>query len=135
MNRVGLLILSLTYISIPTAAAELVDFEKQIAPIFEQHCVRCHSPGNNKGDISLATFDDLKSNDFVTAEDPNDSYLIELVTSQDGNPPSMPKERQSLSDAEVDLLRKWITRGQSGPMALLLQKNRRRIPRGGHTSR
>ncbi|MEC8553371.1 MAG: DUF1553 domain-containing protein [Planctomycetota bacterium] len=115
MNRVGLLILSLTYISIPTAAAELVDFEKQIAPIFEQHCVRCHSPGNNKGDISLATFDDLKSNDFVTAEDPNDSYLIELVTSQDGNPPSMPKERQSLSDAEVDLLRKWITQGAEWP--------------------
>ena len=47
-----------------------VDFEKHIAPIFEQHCVRCHSPGNNKGDVSLATFDDLKSNEYVIAGDP-----------------------------------------------------------------
>ena len=83
------------------AADELVDFSKQIAPIFEQHCVRCHSPGNNKGDVSLATFDDLKLNDFVTAGDPDDSYLIELVTSQDGDPPAMPKEGKSVSDAEV----------------------------------
>ena len=83
-------------------ASDPVDFRQQIAPIFERHCVRCHSPRNNKGDVSLATFDDLKSNDFVTAGDPGSSYLIELVTSQDGEPPVMPKEGKSLSDARLD---------------------------------
>ena len=46
-------------------ANEPIDFGKQIAPIMEQHCVRCHSPGNSKGDVSLTTFDDLNSNEFV----------------------------------------------------------------------
>ena len=73
------------------AADEPVDFRKQIAPIFERHCVRCHSPGNNKGDVSLATFGDLKSNEYVIAGDSEGSYLIELVTPQDGEPPAMPK--------------------------------------------
>jgi mono/diheme cytochrome c family protein len=104
------------------AADELVDFSKQIAPIFEQHCVRCHSPGNNKGDVSLATFDDLKSNDFVTAGDPDDSYLIDLVTSQDGDPPAMPKEGKSLSDAEAGLLRQWITQGAKWPDGLVVKE-------------
>ena len=73
-----------------TAADESIDFGKQIAPMLEQHCSRCHSTENNKGDVSLATFDDLKSNEYVIAGDPDGSYLIELVTSQDGEPPAMP---------------------------------------------
>jgi len=52
-----------------TATDEPVDFSKQIGPIFEQNCARCHSPGNSKGEISLATFDDLKSNEYVIAGD------------------------------------------------------------------
>ena len=55
------------------AADEPVDFSKQIAPIFEQHCVRCHSPGNRKGDISLATIGDLKANEYVISGDADDS--------------------------------------------------------------
>ena len=104
------------------AADEPVDFRKQIAPIFAEHCVRCHSPGNNKGDVSLATFDDLKSNDFVTAGDADGSYLIELVTSQDGEPPAMPKEAKPLSDAEVDLLREWIGQGAKWPDVVVVRE-------------
>lgn len=99
-----------------------VEFAKQIAPIFERYCVRCHSPGNNKGDVSLATFDDLKANDFVTAGDPGSSYLIELVTSQDGEPPAMPKEGKPLSDAEVDLLRQWIKQGAKWPDGFVVKE-------------
>ena len=96
-------------------AAKPIDFNKQIVPIIEQHCVRCHSPSNNKGDVSLATFDDLKSNEYVLAEDADGNYLIELVTSQNGEPTAMPKEGNPLSDAEVDLLRQWIREGAMWP--------------------
>jgi mono/diheme cytochrome c family protein len=105
-----------------TAADEPIDFSKQVAPIFEQHCVRCHSPGNNKGDVSLATFDDLKSNEYVIAGDPEGSYLIELVTSQDGEPPAMPKEAKPLSDAEVDLLRQWVRQGAKWPDGVVVKE-------------
>lgn len=104
------------------SAAEPLDFGTQIAPIFAQHCVRCHSPGNRKGEISLATFDDLKSNEYVIAGDPDSSYLIDLVTSHDGAPPAMPKETKPLSDAEVDLLRQWVGQGAKWPGGVVIKE-------------
>ena len=82
-----------------------IDFRAQIAPILEQHCVRCHSPANSKGDVSLATIEDLRASEYVIAGDPKASYLIELVTSIDGEPPAMPQEADPLSGEQVDLLR------------------------------
>ena len=45
-----------------------VDFATDVAPIFQEHCVRCHLPGNKKGDLSLATLEDLQTNDHVMAD-------------------------------------------------------------------
>jgi mono/diheme cytochrome c family protein len=103
-------------------ADEPVDFRKQIAPIFEQHCVRCHAPGNSKGDVSLATVDDLKSNGYVIAADPEGSYLIELVTAHDGEPPAMPKEAKPLSTDEVNLLRQWVGQGAQWPDGVVVRE-------------
>ena len=72
------------------AANEEVGFAKHIAPIFSQHCIRCHADLNSKGDFSLTTIADLKANDYVTAGDAEASHLIELVTSTDGAPALMP---------------------------------------------
>ncbi|MEZ6055161.1 MAG: DUF1553 domain-containing protein [Planctomycetaceae bacterium] len=104
------------------ASDESIDFAMQIAPIIEQHCVRCHTPGNRKGDVSLATLDDLKSNEYVVAGNADGSHLIELVTSQDGKPPVMPKEAKPLSNAEVALLRQWIEQGAKWPDGIVLKE-------------
>jgi hypothetical protein len=45
-------------------AGEPVDFARDIAPIFQSHCVRCHQPGNSKGGLSLATAHDLMANQY-----------------------------------------------------------------------
>lgn len=103
-------------------ADEPVEFKNQIAPIFEQHCIRCHSPDHRKGDVSLATLDDLKSNDYVVAGNPDASYLIELVTSQVGEPPAMPKKAPPLSAGEVDLLRRWIRQGTPWPPDVVVKE-------------
>ena len=83
-------------------AADEPDFETQIAPLLQQRCLRCHSPGINKGDLSLATIEDLSDNDYLSAGDPANSYLLELVTSQNGAPPEMPQDGPPLSEQEVD---------------------------------
>lgn len=103
-------------------ADEQVEFSNQIAPIFAQHCVRCHSAENNQGDVSLATFDDLQSNEYLIAGDVDGSYLIELVTSQDGEPPAMPKEGRPLSAAELGLLRHWIEQGAGWPAGVVVKQ-------------
>ncbi|TWU57133.1 DUF1553 domain-containing protein [Rubripirellula reticaptiva] len=104
------------------AADKSIDFGKQIAPIIAQHCVRCHSPDSSKGDVSLATLDDLKSNDYVVASDADGSFLIDLVTSQDGEPPAMPQEANPLPDEEVALLRQWINQGANWPDDVVIEE-------------
>lgn len=104
------------------AADDTVDFKQQIAPIFEQHCVRCHAPGNAKGDFSLATLEDLKANDFFIAGDADGSYLIELVTPQDDEPPAMPHKAEPLSKDQVSLLRQWIQQGANWPSDVIVKE-------------
>ncbi|QDV43748.1 Planctomycete cytochrome C [Stieleria neptunia] len=99
-----------------------LDFKSQIAPILQRHCVRCHSPNNNQGDLSLATIDDLRGNDYVIAGDPESSYLLELVTPSGGQPAAMPKEAQPLSEAEINSLRKWISEGAAWPSDVVLKE-------------
>ncbi|MBD3673069.1 MAG: DUF1553 domain-containing protein [Planctomycetaceae bacterium] len=99
-----------------------IDFERQIAPLLETHCIRCHSPNNRKGELSLETFADLKENGYVIAGDPENSYLIDLVVSQSGTSPEMPKEGDALSDVEVDLLKQWIREGAEWPAGLLVKE-------------
>ena len=39
----------------PAQAAAPVDFAREVAPLLERSCLRCHTPGNAKGGIALAT--------------------------------------------------------------------------------
>jgi mono/diheme cytochrome c family protein len=92
-----------------------VDFGRDLAPIFEQHCIRCHQPLNKKGGLSLATFADLKSNEYVIAGDPEASYLAKVITAPNGEKPLMPKEGALLSVEEVSTIREWIREGAHWP--------------------
>jgi len=103
-------------------AAEKVDFVAQVAPILAQHCVGCHYPGHSQGDISLATFADLSANQYVIPGDPDGSYLLELVTSADGQPPLMPQEKPPLSADEVSVLRQWISQGADWPEEVMVRE-------------
>ncbi|MEQ9067235.1 MAG: c-type cytochrome domain-containing protein, partial [Gimesia chilikensis] len=78
-----------------------LDFKTDIAPLFADHCVRCHSPDNTKGGVSLAGVQDLLDNGYLTPGKPDESYLLELVTSQEVKPPAMPQEASPLSDQQV----------------------------------
>jgi mono/diheme cytochrome c family protein len=102
-----------------------VDFRRDIAPIFEQHCVRCHQPANKKVDLSLATFADLKSNEYVVAGDPDASYLVEIVTAAAGDKPLMPKEGAPLTAQEVSTLRDWIREGARWPDGVVVKDRAR----------
>jgi hypothetical protein len=121
--RNGLLCLTFTFLQ-PGAVAwpvEPIDFSRTIAPILEQHCVRCHSPVNEKGDISLATIDDLRDNGYVVAGEPDSSYLIDLITAADGDRPEMPKDGNPLAAEQVVLMRRWIAEGASWPEEVVVR--------------
>ena len=101
--------------SLATAGDPVIDFETDVAPILAEHCVRCHSPGNRQGEVSLATFEDLELLGYVTAGEPDASYLIDLVRGSPGEPPEMPAEGPPLSKENVAKLEAWVTAGADWP--------------------
>jgi mono/diheme cytochrome c family protein len=52
-----LLLLDRSVASGPGAAADLEGFRKHVAPFLQQHCVKCHGPEKQKGDLALHALD------------------------------------------------------------------------------
>ncbi len=127
INRPGSLLI-LTLLAAPTLATAdaPVDFRRDVAPIFERHCIRCHQPGIAKGKLSLATFDDLKAGAHVVPGQPDESGLLELVTAPGPDErPEMPKKGEPLSSGEVAVLRRWIAEGAVWPKGHVVQEKAR----------
>ncbi len=109
-------------VSFADEGATAIDFASQIAPILQQHCVRCHSDDNAKGGLSLATFADLETQSLIDVADPDASRLIELVTPLAGQQAEMPKDGTALAAEEVGLLRRWIAEGANWPAEVVVRE-------------
>jgi len=104
-------------------AADPPDFANDVAPILERHCVRCHNPGNAKGELSLATAAGLTEGGLVAPGDAAASRLIEVVTPPaEGERPEMPKEGEILSPEQIATLRRWVEAGASWPEGVTLKE-------------
>lgn len=90
---------------------ERITFEKQIAPIFQARCVKCHGEGKLEGGLDLRRrFLLAKGGDSGTAlveGKPEESLLIEKISK--GEMP--PKEEGKLDDKQIDLIRRWVSAG------------------------
>src|SRR6476620_11330985 len=99
---------------LPPPANHRIDFSKEIKPIFEASCIKCHGRGKDKGGLRMDTRDTLlkggDSGPAVIAGKSADSLLIALV--QGLEPDNvMPKKGSRLTPAQVSLLRAWIDQG------------------------
>ena len=103
------------------APAVAVDFESEIAPIFEQHCVGCHSGEHAKGDLDLSTGATAlaggESGALLVPAKPDESLLVDYIS---GEEPAMPKDAAPLSAEQVALVREWIAAGGAWPEQLVL---------------
>src|SRR5260370_32482578 len=99
---------------LPAPASHQIDFSKEIKPIFEASCIKCHGRGRAKGDFRLDTRETIlkggESGPALVAGNSAESHLIELVMGFD--PDSlMPKKGSRLTAQEIGLLRAWIDQG------------------------
>ena len=101
-----------------------IDFEVDIKPLLESRCLSCHNPNNKKGDLSLATAVEgtAFSADLFSPRKPEESRLLSVITSSDGNPPEMPKKGEALNSEEVETLRQWIKEGALWPPGIVLRE-------------
>lgn len=104
-------------------AAEPLSFARDIAPIFERRCVRCHATGKAKGNLSLVSPTELlrggESGAAIIPGKPDESPLLQRVT---GPKPDMPAEGPPLTPSEVESLRAWIAEGAVWPENLTLKE-------------
>jgi hypothetical protein len=95
----------------PRATSVAPTFEKDIHPLLDAKCVRCHNDKMHKADLDLRTAEGLlsgsESGQVVVAGNPEKSLLFAKV--HKGEMPPAKKER--LDDAEVDLIKRWIADG------------------------
>ncbi len=109
------LVLSVAVIAqLPPSAARPIDFTRDIKPILQVSCVRCHARGRDRGGFSIETRERmLKGGDDGPALVPGDSassHLIALVAGLDPDE-VMPKKGSRLTSEQIGLLRAWIDQG------------------------
>jgi hypothetical protein len=111
--------------SLPPPATHTVDFEKEIKPLFEAACIKCHAKGKDKGGFSLETREVfLKGGDTGPGAElgkSEKSNIVELVAGLD--PDSiMPKKGSRWTAEQVGLLRAWIDQGAPWPKGITFAK-------------
>lgn len=93
-----------------------VTYAKDIKPIFEKSCVKCHGPEKSKGDLRVDSLDGaLKGSEHgkvVVAGKLDKSPLLWSVARLDEDS-AMPPEGKAdpLSKEQVGLIRAWIEQG------------------------
>src|SRR5204863_7465300 len=97
--------------ALPPPANHKIDFLKEIKPIFEASCIKCHGRGRTKGDLSIESRDTLlkggESGPAIVPGTSEESRVIELVAGLD--PDSvMPQKGKRLTPEQIGLLRAWI---------------------------
>ncbi|MEX1041404.1 MAG: c-type cytochrome domain-containing protein [Pirellulaceae bacterium] len=118
------LILCLLQLTAITAQAEepetaspsgKISYFKQIRPILQANCQGCHQPAKRGGDYEMTQFETLlaggeSGEPAIVAEQPDASYLMELITPVEGEA-QMPQGKPPLKQDQVALIGKWIEQG------------------------
>ena len=85
-------------------------FDEKVAPVLARNCLECHGGSIRKGGLNLATENAARaggeSGDPIEPGKPQESLLWEQIESG-----AMPKGRPKLTDAEKDVIKRWIADG------------------------
>ena len=112
-------LVAIAFVLLGVPARGAVDFSREVRPILEQHCFKCHGAEKQKGGLRL----DTKEGAFKPADSgekaivpghANESRLVKLVSSKD-DAERMPSKGEPLSPAQLDLLKRWIDTGAEWP--------------------
>jgi WD40 repeat protein len=96
----------------PATAVAPPDFSRDVMPIFEANCLRCHNSAEEKGGLLLESYEDLmRGGDDgvpVVAGNADDSPIIRQVEAR--AKPKMPP-KADLRPEDIATLRAWIAAG------------------------
>src|SRR5882724_10970749 len=108
-------LLSILLISAGQAAeTNQIRFNRDIRPLLSENCYACHGPDKNqrKAKLRLDVRDVALEKEVIVPGHPEKSKLVEHIFSNDPDevmPP--PKTQKTLTEAQKELLKRWITSG------------------------
>jgi len=88
---------------VPCVIADNVFYSKDIVPILQNNCYRCHSAASDVAGILLDNYSALK----FYAEN---GFLFGTISHLSGYRP-MPDDGGKLSDCNIAIIKKWIDTG------------------------
>lgn len=101
-----------------------VDFEKDVAPVLQEHCLSCHGPERAEGSLRLdSEAHVLKGGDsgvIVTPAASAESELIRRLKTDDASE-RMPLDRPALDEQAIAALESWIDAGANWPERFVIQ--------------
>lgn len=87
-----------------------VSFAKDITPILETSCVKCHGVEKVSRGLDLTTYDKALAGSIkgpvITAGDAENSLLYKLLVQG-----KMPKQGTKLTQAQIETIKDWIAQG------------------------
>ena len=95
-----------------SADAQKVDFNTQIKPLLEKHCMECHNADGDSYPIELKE----DAFEFIVEGEPEESdmYLVLTTDDEDDVMPPPDFERQ-MNDEQIELIKTWIAEGAEWP--------------------
>ena len=112
LGGVGLLLMVSSWIDL---GGDRVDYNTNVKPILNKHCLACHGGVKKAGEVSFLFEEEMmrqgKSGKFpVVRGDASASEMIRRIETDDPDE-KMPKDGPPLTSEEVATLRKWIDEG------------------------
>ena len=101
------------------AWAEPVDYVREVKPLLQATCVKCHGQLTQKSDLRLDTAAAARkggvSGPAIIPGKAAESSLIQTIEGTHEYVPKMPYKRPPLDAAQVALLKRWINEGAKAP--------------------
>ena len=100
----------------PATGPKPVSYFSQIRPILQANCQGCHQPAKAKGGYVMTDFAGLfKGGDnegaAIVPGKPTESAMLALIAPDKDGETEMPKDKEPLHSAEIELITKWIAEG------------------------
>ena len=94
------------------SAAPKIDFDREVRPIFSDKCFACHGPDEKQRQAGLR-FDTKEggSRVIIPGDSGNSRLLQRISATNKANRMPPPASGLSLSDSQIDLIRRWIDQG------------------------
>ena len=118
LTAIGFLLLScdLAQATLPNETpASPPSFSRDVLPILRANCFGCHQDAKKLGGYLMTDFQAMRSGGESAAPaivpgKSAESYLVKEIVPVDGKS-EMPKKGKPLSEAEIDIIRRWIDAG------------------------